>query len=110
MSKTLSKRENGPLTFFPKEVRDLEKAFPKEVPDLDQDLKGSVWTPTFVDFFILNLEWELKAINESNVLKYHPTIYLRNHVRPFPNSSNVNQINLTAYAVKTDISTILGKG
>ena len=51
----------------------------------------------------------MKAIDEVTDLKSHPSNYLRNRIRAFP-EYEPTQIYLTVYAVKTDLESVLGKG
>ena len=51
----------------------------------------------------------MKAINEVTDLKSHPSNYLQNTIRAFP-EYEPTQIYLTVYAVKTDLESVLGKG
>ena len=51
----------------------------------------------------------MEMLDESNLLKLHPSFYFGNKIRPFPNEEEPSQIYITVYAANTDIESVLGK-
>ena len=52
----------------------------------------------------------MKALNDCEKLQLHPRNYLGTRVRFFPSEKEPSEINMTIYAIGTNIKAILGRG